>query len=110
MIPQFGMVIDPMRSGKCVRLLEQVSELTSEGDQALIFTQFRQMGHILSTMLSNEIGKDVLFLHGGTPQGKRQKMIDTFQEATGKNPILILSLKAGGVGSEPDCSDACVPL
>ncbi len=96
--PQFGMVIDPMRSGKCVRLLEQVSELTSEGDQALIFTQFRQMGHILSTMLSNEIGKDVLFLHGGTPQGKRQKMIDTFQEATGKNPILILSLKAGGVG------------
>jgi len=96
--PQFGMTIDPMRSGKCVRLLEQVSELISEGDQALVFTQFRQMGHILSTMLGNELGKDVLFLHGGTPQGKRQKMIDTFQDATGKNPILLLSLKAGGVG------------
>jgi len=96
--PQFGMTIDPMRSGKCVRLLEQVSELISEGDQALIFTQFRQMGHILSPMLSHELGKDILFLHGGTPQGKRQKMIDTFQEATGKNPILLLSLKAGGVG------------
>ncbi len=96
--PQFGQTIDPMRSGKCVRLLEQVSELTSEGDQALIFTQFRQMGHILSTMLTHELGKDILFLHGGTPQGKRQKMIDTFQEATGKNPILLLSLKAGGVG------------
>ena len=96
--PQFGMTIDPMRSGKCVRLLEQVSELISEGDQALIFTQFRQMGHILSTMLSHELGRDILFLHGGTPQGKRQKMIDTFQDATGKNPILLLSLKAGGVG------------
>ncbi len=96
--PQFGMTIDPMRSGKCVRLLEQVSELISEGEQALIFTQFRQMGHILSTMLSHELGKDILFLHGGTPQGKRQKMIDTFQDATGKNPILLLSLKAGGVG------------
>ncbi len=96
--PQFGKVIDPMRSGKCVRLLEQTSELISEGDQALIFTQFRQMGHILSNMLEHELGKDVLFLHGGTPQGKRQKMIDEFQEATGKTPILILSLKAGGVG------------
>jgi SNF2 family DNA or RNA helicase len=96
--PQFGKVIDPMRSGKCVRLLEQTSELISEGDQALIFTQFRQMGHILSNMLRHELGKDVLFLHGGTSQGKRQKMIDEFQDGTGKAPILILSLKAGGVG------------
>jgi len=96
--PQFGKIIDPGRSGKCVRLLEQLDELISEGDQALIFTQFRQMGHILSNMLKHELGKDVLFLHGGTSQGKRQKMIDQFQEATGKNPILLLSLKAGGVG------------
>ena len=56
------------------------------------------MGHILSNMLRHELGKDVLFLHGGTSQGKRQKMIDECQEATGKTPILILSLKAGGVG------------
>ena len=96
--PQFGKIIDPGRSGKCVRLLEQLDELLSEGDQALIFTQFRQMGHILSNMLKHELGKEVLFLHGGTSQGKRQKMIDDFQEATGKNPILLLSLKAGGVG------------
>lgn len=96
--PQFGKIIDPGRSGKCVRLLEQLDELISEGDQALIFTQFRQMGHILSNMLKHELGKDVLFLHGGTSQGKRQKMIDQFQEANGKHPILLLSLKAGGVG------------
>jgi len=96
--PQIGKIIDPARSGKCVRLLEQLDELISEGDQALIFTQFRQMGHILSGMLRHELGKEVLFLHGGTSQGQRQKMIDQFQEATGKNPILLLSLKAGGVG------------
>jgi SNF2 family DNA or RNA helicase len=96
--PQHGKIIDPGRSGKCIRLLQQLDELISEGDQALVFTQFRQMGHILSNMLKHELGKEVLFLHGGTSQGKRQKMIDQFQEATGKNPILILSLKAGGVG------------
>ncbi len=96
--PQFGQLIDPLRSGKCTRLLEMLDEILAEGDQALIFTQFRQMGHILVNMLRHELGREVLFLHGGTAQGQRQKMIDTFQEATGKNPILLLSLKAGGVG------------
>ena len=96
--PQAGRIIDPSRSGKCVRLLEMLDELLSEGDQALIFTQFRQMGHLLSGMLRHELGRDVLFLHGGTPQGQRQKMVEQFQEATGKHPILMLSLKAGGVG------------
>ncbi|RMH28379.1 MAG: DEAD/DEAH box helicase [Planctomycetota bacterium] len=96
--PQAGRIIDPSRSGKCVRLLEMLDEVLSEGDQALVFTQFRQMGHLLSGMVRHELGREVLFLHGGTPQGQRQKMIETFQEATGKNPILILSLKAGGVG------------
>jgi len=96
--PQFGQPIDPLRSGKCTRLLEMLDEILPEGDQALIFTQFRQMGHLLVNMLRHELGREVLFLHGGTPQGQRQKMIDTFQEATGKHPILLLSLKAGGVG------------
>ncbi len=96
--PHAGRVIDPTRSGKCVRLLEMVDEVMSKGDQALIFTQFRQMGHLLSGMLRHELGREVLFLHGGTPQGARQKMVEQFQEATGKHPILILSLKAGGVG------------
>lgn len=96
--PHAAAVIDPTRSGKCVRLLEMLDEVLSEGDQALIFTQFRQMGHMLSGMLRHELGREILFLHGGTPQGARQKMIERFQEATGKNPILILSLKAGGVG------------
>lgn len=96
--PNAGRIIDPSRSGKCVRILEMLDEILSEGDQSLIFTQFRQMGHLLSGMLRHELGREVLFLHGGTPQGQRQKMIETFQEATGKNPILILSLKAGGVG------------
>lgn len=96
--PHAGRIIDPTRSGKCVRLLEMLDELLSEGDQALIFTQFRQMGHLLSGMLRHELGREVLFLHGGTPQGQRQKMVEQFQEATGKHPILMLSLKAGGVG------------
>ena len=93
-----GRAPDPSRSGKCLRLMEMVEEVLAEGDQALIFTQFRQMGHLLAAMLEHEMDREILFLHGGTPQAQRQKIVETFQEATGKRPILILSLKAGGVG------------
>ncbi len=89
---------DPSRSGKCIRTLEMVEELLAEGDQALIFTQFREMGHLLESMIRHKIGKDVLFIHGGTTQPQRQAMIDRFQKADGTAPILILSLRAGGVG------------
>ncbi len=84
------------RSGKCVRMLELLDEVLAGGEQALIFTQFRQMGDLLSGMLRQELDRDVLFLHGGTPQGARVNMVDKFQK--GQVPILIVSLKAGGVG------------
>jgi len=86
------------RSGKAIRLTEQLEEVLAESEQALIFTQFRQMGHLLSMMLRTHFDTDVLFLHGGTPQKQRQSMIDVFQRRDGTHPILILSLKAGGVG------------
>ncbi len=75
-----------------------LDEVLAEGDQSLIFTQFREMGELLAPMLRHHLGRDVLFLHGGTPQAQRQQMIDLFQKADGTHPILLLSLKAGGVG------------
>jgi hypothetical protein len=88
----------PARSGKCVRLLELLQQVLAAGDQALVFTQFRQMGDILAGMLRHELGREVLFFHGGTPQPQRVQMVDRFQKADGTAPILIVSLKAGGVG------------
>jgi SNF2 family DNA or RNA helicase len=89
---------DPTRSGKCTRMLEMLDELLAEGDQALVFTQFRQMGRLLESMIRHRFGKDVLFIHGGTTQPQRQAMIERFQKADGTAPVLILSLRAGGVG------------
>jgi superfamily II DNA or RNA helicase len=86
------------RSGKCIRICEILDELLAEGDQALVFTQFRQMGHLLAAMLRHRLDREVLFLHGGVPAKKRQDMIDRFQEKDGSTPIFILSLKAGGFG------------
>jgi SNF2 family DNA or RNA helicase len=93
-----GRTADPSRSGKCIRVLEMLDEVIAEGDQALVFTQFRTMGTMLEAMLRQRFGKDVLFIHGGTTQPQRQAMIDRFQKADGTAPILLLSLRAGGVG------------
>jgi SNF2 family DNA or RNA helicase len=86
------------RSGKVVRLVELLEQAIDAGDQSLIFTQFRQMGGLLASMLRHRLDREVLFFHGGTPQGARVQMVDRFQREGNAAPILIVSLKAGGVG------------
>ncbi len=86
------------RSGKLSRLGEMLEEVVSEGDRALIFTQFVEMGHLLKDYIRETLGRDVFFLHGGVPQGQRDKMVVRFQEDKDAPPVFILSLKAGGLG------------
>ncbi|MBX3355881.1 MAG: DEAD/DEAH box helicase [Phycisphaeraceae bacterium] len=86
------------RSGKSTRLVQMLDELLAAGDRALIFTQYRQMGHLLVSMIRRELDTEALFLHGGTPQGRRDQLVDRFQSGDPACPIFVLSLKAGGVG------------
>jgi len=112
-----------LRSGKVQRLLEMLEEIIDEGDAALVFTQFRRMGHLLHDFLLQRFGAEharansagpadeldwpVLFLHGGTPAQMRDRMVQRFQQrvdhpqAKGRDGgprIFILSLRAGGLG------------
>lgn len=84
------------RSEKVRRLTELIEELRDNGESCLIFTQYVGMGKKLFSYLEERFGGDVSFLHGGTPQAKRARMIDDFQEK--ERGIFILSLKAGGTG------------
>jgi len=93
-----SMTPDPKRSGKCIRLVEMLDEVLAGGESSLIFTQYRQMAELLAPMLRHEFDRDVLVLHGGTTQKDRVSIVETFQRADGRHPILIASLKAGGVG------------
>ncbi len=86
------------RSGKLTRLAEMLEEAIGEGDRALVFTQFAEMGSMLQTYLSRALDCEVLFLHGGVPQKARDKMIQRFQTDPSGPPVFILSLKAGGTG------------
>ncbi|HEX6292220.1 MAG TPA: DEAD/DEAH box helicase [Herpetosiphonaceae bacterium] len=87
----------PGRSGKLARLVEMLEEVYAEGDRALIFTQFAEMGAMLQSHLSAAFFDDVLFLHGGTHIKERDGMVRRFQAPKGPR-VFILSLKAGGTG------------
>jgi superfamily II DNA or RNA helicase len=85
------------RSGKLARLEEIVEEALAEGDKALCFTQFAEFGHRLRAHLQERLGREVLFLHGGTPKAGRDQMVQRFQTDDGPS-LFVLSLRAGGTG------------
>ena len=85
------------RSGKLARLEEILAEALVEGDKALCFTQFSEFGHRLRGHLQERLGREVLFLHGGTSKNLRDEMVERFQ-SDGGPPLFVLSLKAGGTG------------
>jgi SNF2 family DNA or RNA helicase len=93
-----SLVSSKPRSGKLLRLVEMVEELVEEGDRALIFTQFAELGTLLQSYLAKNLEREILFLSGSTPQPQREAMIDRFQHDPQGPRLFILSLKAGGVG------------
>ena len=86
------------RSGKCERLIEMLEEVIAEGDAALVFTQFRRMGDLLERLIQQRFQIEVPYLHGGVPGGRRQELVDGFQGGGVRNPVMLLSLRAGGLG------------
>ncbi len=85
------------RSGKLTRLEEIVDEALAGGDRVLCFTQFAELGHELRAHMQERLGREVLFLHGGTPKAARDEMVARFQSEAGP-ALFVLSLKAGGTG------------
>jgi superfamily II DNA or RNA helicase len=86
------------RSGKLERLTEMLEEVVEAGEKALVFTQFKEMGDRLQRHLGQSLGIQAPFLHGGTTRDQRDEMVRRFQEDPHSSPVLLLSLKAGGVG------------
>ncbi len=86
-------------SPKLERLLEMIDEVISKGEKAIIFTQFTQMGNILKKVLSYKYNFPILYFHGSVTADKRKEIVDEFQsEKPNTPPLLILSLRAGGLG------------
>ncbi len=85
------------RSGKLERIVEMLEEALAEGDRALVFTQFAEMGHMLQDHLQKALERPAFYLHGGTPRKQRDAMVEAFNKEDGPG-VFVLSLKAGGFG------------
>jgi non-specific serine/threonine protein kinase len=88
---------DPLASAKFARLQTLCSEISSRGEKALVFTQFRVITEPLAEFLATVFGRKGLILHGGTPVSRRKHLVADFQSENGP-PFFVLSIKAGGTG------------
>ena len=90
-------------SAKRERLLSVLEELVSEGRRILVFSQFVSMLKLIEADVLAR-GWEYAMLHGGTKHRDRQ--IQRFQ--SGKVPIFLISLKAGGTGLNLTAADTVV--
>lgn len=84
------------RSIKLENIVSMAAEITANGEQCLIFTQYIGMGQLIRQCLAELYDIDVPFLTGSMPKSQRDSFVEAFQK--GEFPIFILSLKAGGTG------------
>jgi SNF2 family DNA or RNA helicase len=83
-------------SPKIAYLIETIKELSQEGHAALVFSQFTSALDLVEKYFI-EVGISYARLDGSTPVTQRQKIIKSFQ-VNQEVPVMLLSLKAGGVG------------
>ncbi len=91
--------LDPetLESSKLDYLKEKLEELTSQGDKALVFSQFPKKTIEPLLPLLKEFSP--LYYHGGLNLGQRETLVRKFQDpANVENKIMFLSLKAGNSG------------
>ncbi|MBK6847419.1 MAG: DEAD/DEAH box helicase [Proteobacteria bacterium] len=81
-------------SSKLELLTETLRQALAEGHKALVFSQWTSLLDLTEPLL-RAAAIDFLRLDGATRD--RQAVIDAFQSAAGP-PVLLISLKAGGVG------------
>ncbi|WP_051265571.1 DEAD/DEAH box helicase [Nakamurella lactea] len=92
-------------SAKIDTLVEQLTELASEGHRALVFSQFtRFLGQVRDRLTAE--GIEHVYLDGRTKN--RQAKVAEF--TTGTAPVFLISLKAGGFGLNLTEADYCFVL
>ena len=83
------------RSGKLDRLVELLHEVP-DGDKSLVFTQYPGFDRLVRH-LSERLGVDVGFFHGGLGARRREELLHAFDEPDGPR-IMVVSIRAGGRG------------
>lgn len=90
-------------SGKHLELREMISQILQENHKVLIFSQFVRHLKLVSEFPEFE-GQNLLMFTGMTPDYERQEVINKFQNNE-QNKVLLMTLKAGGVGLNLTAAD-----
>jgi superfamily II DNA or RNA helicase len=90
-------------SAKLSRLMEMLPELLAEGRKVILFSQFTSMLDLIKPELNR---RDIAFaeIRGSTKD--RQTPVKAFQ--SGKAPVILVSLKAGGTGLNLTAADTVI--
>ncbi|MDR0553864.1 MAG: DEAD/DEAH box helicase family protein [Treponema sp.] len=84
-------------SGKATLLLTLLQEILAGREKTLVFSQYVETLECLESIIREELGEAALLYHGGMTGKQRSGVIDRFQ-TDAACPILLVSLKAGGLG------------
>ena len=87
----------PVYSGKGQVLMDLLTRIEQQGEQVLVFTQYRKMGQLISDWVAARWGRAPLYLHGGCTRAQRDDMVEAFQQDP-RQWLFLLSLKAAGTG------------
>ncbi len=91
------------QSAKLERLMEMIPEMVAEGRRILLFSQFTSM----LALIEAELGKlDIPYVMLTGDTADRAEPVAAFQ--SGKVPLFLLSLKAGGTGLNLTAADTVI--
>jgi len=99
--------VKTMERAKLELLRDMLPALVAEGRRILVFSQFTEMLGLIETELKN-LQLSWLALTGKTPPAARGAVVEQFQSKT--VPILLISLKAGGVGLNLTAADTVLHM
>ena len=91
---------------KMAWLCDTLPSLVAEGRRILVFSQFTTLLHLLAQEMTR-LGQPYLMLTGQTPVDARGPLVGEFQSGVGA-PLLLISLKAGGVGLNLTAADTVI--
>ena len=94
-----------MERAKLELLREMLPELLAEGRRVLVFSQFTEMLGLIEAELER-LDLAFLTLSGATPVKDRAEIVRRFQAQ--ELPLLLISLKAGGVGLNLTAADTVI--
>ena len=96
-----------MERAKLALLADMLPEMVAEGRRVLVFSQFTELLALVAEQLTS-LELPFLSLTGKTPPKERGSVVQRFQ--TLEVPVLLLSLKAGGVGLNLTAADTVVHM